>query len=155
MLAYNNCSLTYFFFLSISSTTEPKTYKQASQSECWNHAIKIELDALISTNTWTIIDLPPNKKPIDCKWVYKIKYNTDGSIERYKARLVAKGYTQVGGIYYFDTFSPVVKLTTVKSLFALAAIKDSNWATCPVSRKSITGYAVFLGASLISWKSKK
>ena len=52
-----------------------------------------EIDALVSNNTWTFTLLPPNKKAIGCKWVYKIKYKADGSVERYKARLVAKGFT--------------------------------------------------------------
>jgi hypothetical protein len=124
VLQYDNCCSKYKnFCLSISSITEPRTYSQACKFDCWNQAMKNELDALISTNTWSIVDLPENKKPIGCKWVYKIKYNADGSIERYKARLVAKGYTQLEGVDYFDTFSPVVKLTTVRSLLALASIK--------------------------------
>lgn len=103
--------------------TEPKTYSQACKLYCRKNSMKTKLDALISTNIWSIIDLPNNKTPIDCKWVYKIKYNANGSIECYKARLIAKGYTQIEGINYLHTFSLVVKLTPVRSLFALASIK--------------------------------
>lgn len=87
--------------------------------------MQAELDAFNSNHTWTIIDLPPNITPFVNKWVYKIKRKADGSIECYKARLVAKGYTQTEGVDYFDTFSPVAKLHTIRLLLALASTK--NW----------------------------
>lgn len=83
-----------------------------------------ELRALDTNDTWDIVPLPLGKKPIGCKWVYKIKLKSDGTLERYKARLVAKGYTQEYGIDYQDTFYPVVKMPTIRCIIALTASKQ-------------------------------
>ena len=74
-------------------------------------------------DTWKLVPLPYGKKPIGCKWVYKLKYKSDGSLERYKASLVAKGYSQEYGVDYEETFSPIVKMNTVRCLIALVASK--------------------------------
>ncbi|GAU42474.1 hypothetical protein TSUD_100860 [Trifolium subterraneum] len=88
-------------------------------------AINAELTALEKNNTWTLVPLPSHKHAIGCKWVFKLKLHANGSIERYKARLVVKGYTQTEGIYYMDTFSPVVKMTTIRMFLAIAA--SEHW----------------------------
>jgi hypothetical protein len=110
---------------SVTHTLEPQSYSEACKFEYWQQAMSAEIEALTKTRTWIMVDLPPQAKPIGSKWVYKVKYKADGTIERHKARLVAKGYTQVEGLDFFDTFSPVAKLTTVRTLLALASIKQS------------------------------
>ncbi|MDO8005633.1 reverse transcriptase domain-containing protein, partial [Candidatus Phytoplasma australasiaticum] len=113
------------YTLAISINSEPKTYAEAVVDECWRKAMQAELLALEKTKTWRLMVLPENKKAIGCKWVFKVRHKADGSIERYKARLVAKGYTQTEGIDYLETFSPVVKMTTIRVLLALAS--KFNW----------------------------
>lgn len=74
-------------------------------------------------DTWDIVDLPQNRVPVGCKWVYTFKVKLDGSVDRYKAWLVAKGYTQTYEIDYQETFTPVAKLNLVRVLLSLAANK--------------------------------
>ncbi|GKV27935.1 hypothetical protein SLEP1_g37048 [Rubroshorea leprosula] len=82
-----------------------------------------ELQALDKTCTWDLVDLPAGKPLVGCKWVYKIKTQSDGSVERYKARLVVKGFTQEYGIDYEETFAPVSCPTSIHSLITFAAAK--------------------------------
>ena len=82
-----------------------------------------EFTALQQNATWTLVPKPPGQNIISCKWVFKIKENPDGSIDKYKARLVARGLSQQYGIDYLETFSPVVKPATVRLVLSLAVSK--------------------------------
>ncbi|KAL0550370.1 hypothetical protein IC582_014879 [Cucumis melo] len=114
----------YHCFSTIISLIEPTSYQEASTDPLWQKAMNDELQALEKMHTWDYVDLPPGKRPIGCKWIYKIKTHSDGTIERYKARLVAKGYSQEYGIDYEETFAPVARMTSVHSLLAVAAAKQ-------------------------------
>ena len=109
------------FLIKQSHWREPTSYKEAVKDTQWQVAMQQELAALHQNNTWDLVPPPPGKKTIGSRWVYKIKLKSDGSLERYKAPLVAKGYNQQYGIDYQETFSPVVIMTTVRCLIALAA----------------------------------
>ncbi|KAJ6944960.1 hypothetical protein NC651_000098 [Populus alba x Populus x berolinensis] len=107
----------------LSSISIPSCYKQAREHECWQQAMKAELQALEANHTWDIISCPLYVKPIGSKWVYTVKLKSDGSLDRYKARLVALGNKQEYGFDYEETFTPVAKMTTVRTILAIAASK--------------------------------
>lgn len=83
-----------------------------------------ELTSLEVNNTWEVTELPSHKRAIGCKWLYKTKFNADGSLDKYKARLVILGNHQRPGEDYHQTFAPVAKMTTVRALLAIAALKQ-------------------------------
>ncbi|GJZ38594.1 putative RNA-directed DNA polymerase [Tanacetum coccineum] len=107
----------YNFVSNLNKSHEPSSYEEAINDINW---VNEEMNALYENKTWDITDLPLNRKLIGCKWVYRIKYKSNGEVERYKARLVAKEFGQKEGIDYEETFSPVAKMTTVRCLINLA-----------------------------------
>ena len=124
------------------SPEEPTTIREAlssSDKEQWKQALDNEYSAHIKNNTWTLGNLPEGRKAIDCRWVFKVKYNADGSVERHKARLVAKGYSQEPGLDYDETFSPVAKYTSIRSLLAIANQLDLEVHQMDVSTAFLNG----------------
>ena len=127
------------YICAVSHYPEPTNFTQPKKFDEWLTAMNEELIALEITDTWSICSLPLGKHAIGCHWVYKIKINPDGTIERYKARLVAKGYTQKEGEDFADTFSPVAKITTVKTLLAVSAVKNWSLTQLDISNAFLNG----------------
>ncbi|CAL1404860.1 unnamed protein product [Linum trigynum] len=139
-VSYDHLSPSHkHFSLSISVVPEPQSYSQAIKDPRWERAIIEELRALIDNQTWVIVELPSGHTAVGCKWLFKTKYLADGTVDRFKARLVAKGYTQIPGIDFVDTYSPVAKMNSVKLLLAVAAIKGRYLHQLDVSNAFLHG----------------
>jgi histone deacetylase 1/2 len=98
----------------------PRTYRAALADSNWRAAMEAEYSALLANNTWDLVPRPPRANVVTGKWVFKHKFKADGSLERYKARWVLRGFTQRPGVDFTETFSPIVKPTTVRTVLSLA-----------------------------------
>jgi len=120
-ISYSRLSPAYRAFVaSLQTVPIPRDWKCAKQDPKWNAAMKEEMHALQKNKTWELVPLPKGKKAVGCKWVFTVKQNPKGKVDRYKARLVAKGYSQTYGIDYDETFAPVAKMGTVRTLISCA-----------------------------------
>lgn len=102
---------------------EPLTVKDAQESSEWSkwkEAMDEEIHALNKNKTWVLVDRPHNAKSVKCKWVFKVKLNPQGGVDRYKARLVAKGYSQIPNVDYKETYAPVAGMNTIRLILAIA-----------------------------------
>lgn len=115
--------------LSLSATISslspiPHTYRQALADPNKRNAMLLEFSALIKNKTWELVPRPPNSNVIYGKSIYMHKFKADGSLEHYKARLVARGFTQQPGVDYTENFSPVIKPTTVRTVFNIVVSRS-------------------------------
>jgi hypothetical protein len=104
---YTDGTIQYSFLV---STGEPASLHSALSDPNWKQTMDAEIQALQHNNTWRLVPPIKGANVIDCRWVYKIKRKSDGSIDKYKARLVAKGFKRMYGVDYEDTFNPIVNL---------------------------------------------
>jgi hypothetical protein len=126
-VSYSSIGPTYKAFIAALDSTIPipHDWQEAKKYPQWRAAMLEEMSALDKNDTWELSTLPMGKKAVGCKWVFTIKHTPDGKIERYKARLVAKGYSQTYGVDYDETFAPVAKMNTIKTLISVAA--NQRW----------------------------
>ncbi|XRB13946.1 retrovirus-related Pol polyprotein [Pseudoscourfieldia marina] len=150
-------ALDYAFATDVSETPgfEPRTYEEAIHSkdhERWILAIDSELNSHQLNGTWIVIDNDGTvKNLIGCKWVFKIKLNSDGSIARYKARLVAQGFSQIHGVDYSETYAPVVQYQTLRTLLAIYSARGFYFGQIDVE----TAYLYALVQELIYMRPPK
>lgn len=132
----------YFSYqVSSEEADEPRTFREATlaeDSEKWQMAMADEYNSLMKLKTWKLVD-KGNNKVIRCKWVYKLKKDPAGNVVKYKARLVAKGFSQTPGIDYFQTFAPVIRHSSLRTLLALAAELDLKMRHMDVDTAFLNG----------------
>ena len=103
--------------------SDPQTYQKSCNDPRWISTMEEEFQSLQENKTWELVPLPPKRKLVQCKWVFRTKLATNGSDLKHKARLVAKGYSQVHGVDYIETFAPVSKMDSIRLVLAMEASK--------------------------------
>ena len=114
-------------FLTYLLENEPQSFNEAMftpEAPMWKEVVNSEIESIMQNHTRVLVDLPPGSKPLGCKWIFKRKMKTDRSIDKYKARLVAKGYKQKEGLDYFETYSPVTRITSIRMLIVIATLHN-------------------------------
>ena len=118
---------------------EPTSHRSALADPDWQNAVEAEFAALHQNATWSLVPRPAGVNVVSCKWVFKLKQNPDGTIDKHKARLVARGFTQRYGVDYQDTFNLVIKPATVRLVLALAVSRGWHLRQIDVSNAFLHG----------------
>ncbi|GJX85070.1 retrotransposon protein, putative, ty1-copia subclass [Tanacetum coccineum] len=128
---------------SLGDLNEPTSYKAAMlalESNKWIDAMNAEIQSIMDNMVWVLVDLPPSCKTVGSKWLFKKKTDMDGIVHVYKAHLVAKGYTQLYGVDYEETFSPVADIRAIRILISIAAYYDYEIWKMDVKTAFLNGY---------------
>ena len=129
-------------YKAVASTTAPRTLAEAMrtpESEQWLQAARNEMQAHMDNGTWELVDLPPGKRAMGCRWIFKVKKLADGTFERHKARVVAKGYSQRPGLDFDETFAPTTKWASLRAVLAIAAAEDLELESVDISTAYLNG----------------
>jgi len=104
------------------SAAEPSTYEEVVKQQVWKDTMMEEYRSILKNDVWDIVPRPEGKSVVSSKWIYKIKHAVAGGIEKYKARFMARGFSQKEGIDYDETFAPVARYTSIRTIISLAAV---------------------------------
>ena len=127
---------------STSTELEPRTLRDAlsrKDAEKWVEAALKEIEAHVHNGTWELAQLPPGKRAIGSRWIFKIKRTPEGLVDKYKARLVAQGFSQVPGIHYGEVFASTARFAAVRTVIALAAMEDLELEAVDISTAFLNG----------------
>ena len=115
----SDSALAEHYYMVVGS--DPHTYQKSCNYPRWKSAMEDEFQSLQENNTWELVPLPPKRKVVQCKWVFQTKISAGGYDLKHKEILVAKGYSQVHGVDYTNTFSPVAKMNSIRLVLVLEA----------------------------------
>lgn len=124
----------------MSTVYEPRNYDEAKLDPDWQLSMLREIEALEKNKTWELTDLPQGKTVVGSTWKYKLKFNPDGTVSNYKSRVVAQGFTQVEGLDYQGSFSPVAKWDTIRLLLNLATVNHWFLHQVDINNAFLHGY---------------
>ena len=105
--------------------SEPSSYEEAASQQVWREAMQEEYSSIMKNDVWEVVPRLEGKSVVTSRWLYKVKHAADGSIEKFKARFVARGFSQVEGVDYEETFAPVARYTSIRSIISIAA--EMGW----------------------------
>ena len=129
----------YTPMMKVAVVREPESFSEAAKDPRLVKATNEEMQTLSKNETWNLVPRSPNKKAIGCRWILKVKYNVDGSVNRYKAWLVVKHYAQTHVVDYEETFAPMAKMKTVWTMITLAAAKGWHLHEMDVNNTFLQG----------------
>jgi hypothetical protein len=113
---------SYVVIMSNIIDTKPSNFEEATCQQVWKDSMEEENQSIMKNDVWDIVLRPKGKSVVTSKWIHKIKHTADGSIEKYKAQFVARGFSQKEGVDYEETFAPVAKYTSIRTIISLASV---------------------------------
>ena len=116
---------SYLVVVTDPDHSEPSSFQEAVDQRVWRDAMVEEYDSIMRNEVWEVVSRPEGKSVVTSRWIYKVKYVADGSIEKHKAHFVARGFSQVEGIDYDETFAPVARYTSIRTVMAIVA--EMGW----------------------------